>query len=150
MLHINIRSLSSHLGELVSFCRQTNKLLDVIGISETSSSTQKEYLTNIDIEGYNFYKAKLLSQNGGVGLYAKKSFISNSCENLNFWCNEFEVVWVEVENTNDKNYLFCCACRHQISDVDVFTSHQQSILPILTSKQAFILGDFKINLLHCD
>ena len=54
VLHTNIRSLSSHLDELVFLCRQTNKLVDVIGVSEIWSSTQKESLTNTDIEGYNF------------------------------------------------------------------------------------------------
>ena len=140
VLHTNTRSLSSHLDELVFLCRQTNKLVDVIGVSETLSSIQKEPLTNTDIEGYNFYKTKSLSQNGGVGFYVKKSFISNSNENLNFGCNEFETIWVEVENTNDKNYLFCCAYRHPNSNVDVFTSHLQSILPILTNKQVFIMA----------
>ena len=90
MLHTNIRSLSSHLDELMFLCDQTTKLVDVIGVSETWSSIQKEPLTNTDIEGYNFYQTKSLSQNGGVGLYVKKPFISSSCENLNFECNEFE------------------------------------------------------------
>ena len=118
MLHTTIRS-----------CDQTTKLVDVIGVSETWNSIQKEPLTNTDIEGYNFYQRKSLSQNGGVGLYVKKSFISSSCENLNFECNEFETVWVEAENTNGKNYLFCCAYGHPNSDVAVFTSFLQSILP---------------------
>ena len=25
---------------------------------------------------------------------------------------DFESVWVEIENSNGKNYLFCCAYRH--------------------------------------
>jgi len=37
VLHSNIRSLSSHLDELVFLCRQTNKLIDVIGVSEAWS-----------------------------------------------------------------------------------------------------------------
>ena len=103
-----LMTLSSHLDELIFLCRQTNKLVDVIGIFETWSSTQKESLTKTDI-GYTFYSTKSLSQNGGVGLYVNKSFISKSCENLNFGCNGYETVWVEVESTNDKNYLLCCA-----------------------------------------
>ena len=123
----------------------------LFGVSATwSSKTQKESLTNTDIEGYSFYKTKSLSQNGGVGFYVKKSFISYSCENLNIGCNEFETVWVEVENTNDKNHLSFCAYRHPNSDIDVFTSHLKWILPKLTNKQVFIMGDCNINLLHYD
>jgi len=128
----------------------TNKLVDDIGVSETWSSTQKESFTNTDIEGYNFYKTKSLSRNGGVDLYVKESFISKSCENLNFGCNEFETVWIEVENTNNKNFLYCCAYRDPNSDVDVFTSHLRSILPRLTDGQVFLMGDFNIDLLHYD
>ena len=127
ILHTNIRSLSAHIDELVFLCGQFSKIVDIIGVSETWNSIQNEFLTNIDIEGYNFYNTKSLSQNGGAGLYVKKSLISTACENLSFRCNEFETVWVEVENANDKNYLFCCAYRHPNSDVDVFTSHLQSI-----------------------
>ena len=89
-----LMTLSSHLDELIFLCRQTNKLVDFIGIFETWSSTQKESLTKTDI-GYNFYSTKSLSQNGGVGLYVNKSFISKSSENLNFGCNGYETVWVE-------------------------------------------------------
>ena len=150
MLHTNIRSLSSHLDELVFLCDQTTRLVDVTGVSETCSSIQREPLTNTDIEGYNFYQTKSLSQNGGVCLYVKKSHISTSSDNLNFECKEFETVWVEVENTNGKSYLFCCAYRYLNSDVAVFTSHLQSILPKLTNKQVFFMGDFNISLLHYD
>lgn len=149
ILHTNIRSLSAHIDELVFLCGQFNKIVDIIGVSETWNSLQNEFLTNIDIEGYNFYKTKSLSQNGGAGLDVKKYLNSTACENLSFRCNEFEV-WVEVENANDKNYLFCCAYRHPNSDVDVFTSHLQSILPKLANKQVFIMGDFNVNLLHYD
>ena len=44
MLHTNTRSLLSHRDELVFLCDQTTKLLDVIGVSETWSSIQKEPL----------------------------------------------------------------------------------------------------------
>ena len=91
-----------------------------------------------------------MSQNGGVGLYVKNSLVSNSCEQLNFRCEEYETIWVEVENRNDKNFLFCCAYRHPNSSIDLFTSHLQSILPKLLNKQVFIMGDFNINLLNYD
>ena len=59
-------------------------------------------------------------------------------------------VCVEVENANNKNYLFCYVYRHPNSDVVVVTSHLQPNLPKLTNKQVFIMGDFNINLLHYD
>ena len=120
ILHTNIWSLSAHIDELVFLCGQCNTIVNIIGVSETWNSIQNESLTNIDIEGYNLYKTKSLSQNGGAGLYVEKSLISNTCENLSFRCNEFETVWVKVENANDKNYLVCCTYRHPNCDVHVF------------------------------
>ena len=107
--------------ELVFLCHQTNKLIDVIRVSETWSSTQKESLTNTDIEGYNIYKTKSVNLNAGIGLYVNKSVISKSFESLHFGCNEFETVWIKVDNKYDKNYFFCCAYRHPTLDVDVCT-----------------------------
>ena len=50
---------------------RTNRLLDVIWVSETWNSIQNESLTNTDIEGYNFYKTKSLNQYGSVDLNVK-------------------------------------------------------------------------------
>ena len=72
ILHINIRSLSLHVDELVLLCGQTKKSIDIIGVSETWNSMQNGDLGNIDIEGYKLYKTMSLSQNGGIGLYIKK------------------------------------------------------------------------------
>ena len=93
---------------------------------------------------------KQCHQNGGVGLYIKNTLVSSSCQQLNFRCAEFETIWVEVENKNDKNFLFCYAYRHPNSSIDVFTSHLQSILPKLLNKQVFTMGDFNVNLLNYD
>ena len=35
----------------------------------------------------------------------------------------FEAVWVEVENRNGKNNLFCCLYRHPSSDLDNFNEY---------------------------
>ena len=63
---------------------------------------------------------------------------------------DFESVWVEVENSDGKNYLFCCTYRHPSSTIDGFSEYLQEILSIPTvfNKQVFILGDFNINLLN--
>ena len=56
ILHTNVRSLSLHIDELVLLCSQTKKSIDIIGVSVTWNSMQNENLSNIDIEGYKFYK----------------------------------------------------------------------------------------------
>ena len=63
---------------------------------------------------------------------------------------DFESVWVEVENSGGKNYLFCCVYRHPSSDIDNFCDYLQETLssPAVFNKQVFILGDFNINFLN--
>ena len=106
ILHTNIRSLSLHYDELVSLSVHTNLNPDVIGVSEIWHSNDNPIVSNIDISGYTFLKTKSATQNGVVGLYIKDSLTFNLRNDLQSCRNEFEAVWVEIENTNDKIFLF--------------------------------------------
>ena len=121
---------------------------DVIGVSEIWHSNDNPIVSNIDISGYTFLKTKSATQNGGVGLYIKDSLTFEPRNDLQSCTNEFETVWVEIENTNDKNFLICCVYRHPNSNIDSLTVHFQNVLSKLTSnKSLFVMGDFNINLL---
>ena len=150
ILHTNIRSLSRHSDELVQLCIDAEKSFDIIGVSEIWNSEQNEIRTNVDISGYKFYDTSSTSQNGGVGLYVKTTLNSRTCDDLNFKCNGFETIWVEIDNKYSKNFLFCCTYRHPGADIENFVSHFRLILPKLLNKQVFIMGDFNINLVKYD
>ena len=66
--------------------------------------------------------------------------------------NEYETVWVEIENLKDKNILICCAYRHPSFEIEHFNEYFQMTLssPSVANKHVFILGDFNINLLDYD
>ena len=148
ILHSNIRSLSLHHDELVSLAAHTNLNLDVIGVSEIWHSNDNPISSNVDIPGYTFFKTSSLTQNGGVGLYIKDSLTSNPRIDLDSCTEDFETVWVEIENKNDKNFLICSVYRHPSSSIDNLTTHFQNLLSKLSSnKLLFIMGDFNINLL---
>ena len=91
-----------------------------------------------------------MSQNGGVGIYVKTSLLSSKRDDLSIKCDGFETVWVEVKNTNTKNFLFCCIYRHPRSDINTLILHFNTILPQVINKQVFIIGDFNINSLNYD
>ena len=150
ILHTNIRSLSLHHEDLVTLCALTKVNYDIIGVSEIWNQTQKDILNNVSIDGYNHYDTKFLTQNGGVRLYVKSSLNSKLCNNLCVCCNDFETVWVEINNTGGKNFLFCCTYRHPDTDMGKLTDHFKSILPKLINKQIFIMDDFNIKLLNFD
>ena len=148
ILHTNIRSLSLHHDELINLCAQAKVNFDIIGVSETWNQTQNEILTNVSIEEYNHYDTKSSSQNGGVRLYVKKSLNSKLCNNLSLNCDEFEAVWIEIDNKLGKIFLFCCIYRHPGSDIEKFTEYLKYTLPKLINKKVFMMGDFNINLLN--
>ena len=148
ILHTNIRSLSLHHDELVSLSAHTNLNPNVIGVSEIWHSMDNPLSSNVDIPGYNFFKTQSLTQNGGVGLYIKDSLTSSPRTDLDSCTNDFETIWVEIENKNDKNFLICCVYRHPRSAIDNLTSHFQNLLSKISSnKLVFIMGDFNVNLL---
>ena len=71
--------------------------------------------------GFSYYATKSTSQNEGVGLYVKNSLVSRSMPNLSFTCNNFKIVWVELENKNA--FLIGCVYRHPSSDINVLTDY---------------------------
>ena len=98
---------------------------------------------------YSYFSSQSQTQNGGVALYVKSGLTPILRPDLGKDSIDFESVWVEVENKNGKNYLFCCTYRHPSSDIDTFCEYLQETLsnPTVFNKQVFILGDFNINLL---
>ena len=148
ILHTNIRSLSLHHDELVSLSAHTKLNLDVIGVSEIWHSNDNPISSNVDIPGYTFVKTKSVFQNGVVGLCIRGSLTYNPRSDLDSCTDDFETVWVEIENENDKNFLICGVYRHPSSNLDNLTSHFQNHLSKLSSnKLLFIMGDFYVNLL---
>ena len=148
ILHSNIRSLSPHHDELVSLSAHTKLNLDVIGVSEIWDSNDNPISSNVDIPGFTFFKTSSHTQNGGVGLYIRNSLTSKPRIDLDSCTDDFETVWVEIENKKDKDFLICCVYRHPSSKVDNLTSHFHNLLSKISSnKLVFIMGDFNVNLL---
>ena len=150
LFHMNTRSLSLHFDELISTLASLKINFDVIGVSETWNSFDNPIKTNVQIPRYDYFPYQSHSQNGGVALYVKSGLTPIPRPELSKDSTDFETVWVEVENNNDKNYLFCCAYRHPSSDIETFTEYLQVTLshPSVFNKQVFILGDFNIDLLN--
>ena len=105
---------------------------------------------NVEIPGYSYFPYLSHGQNGSVALYVKSGLSPTPRPDLSRDSTSFETVWVEVENRNGSNYLFCCAYRHPSSDLDSFNEYLQEILsnPAVSNKKIFILGDFNVNLLN--
>ena len=147
---MNTRSLSRHFDELISTLASSKIKFDVIGVSETWASFDNPIKTNVQSPCYGYLPYQSHSQNGGVSLYVKSRLTPIPRPDLSQDSTDFETVWVEAENNNGKNYLFCCAYHHPSSDIETFTEYLQVTLshPSVFNKQVFILGDFNIDLLN--
>ena len=71
-------------------------------------------------------------------------------DDLSFLEDEFETLWIESKNTEDKNILCCCAYRHPNTDVKKFNDHIDQIMQKISeeNKLLFLMGDFNVNLLN--
>ena len=150
LIHMNIRSLSFHFDELVSTLACLKLNFDVIGVSETWDSFENPIKMNVEIPGFCYFSSQSHTQNGGVALYIKSSLTPIPRPDLGKNSTDYESVWVEIENRNGKNYLFCYVYRHPSSNIDIFCDYLQEVLSnsAICNKQVFILGDFNINLLN--
>ena len=110
---------------------------------------EETIIFNVEFPGYSYFLCQSHSQNGGVALYVKSGLSPIPRPDLTKDSTDFESVWVEVENNNGKNYLFCCMYRHPSSSIDNFSDYLQETLsnPAVFNKQVFILGDFNIDLI---
>ena len=119
-------------------------------MSETWNSVDNPIQANVEIPGYSYFPCQSHSQNGGLALYVKSGLTPIPRPDLGKESTDFESVWVEDENNDGKNYLFCCTYRHPSSAIDTFYEYLQEILSTqdVFNKQVFILGDFNINLLN--
>ena len=84
--------------------------------------------SNTEIPDYKFYFNSSISATGGVGLYVKSNVTASKRYDLTCRRNDFETIWVEIDNSKARNILCCYVYRHPNSDVAKFSEHLQEML----------------------
>ena len=102
--------------------------IDVIGVSQTWNSFDNPTKTNVEIPGYSYFHSQSDTQSVGVALYVKLGITPIPRPDIGKDSADFESVWVEVENKEGKNCLFCCAYRHPTLPLDIFYEYLQETL----------------------
>ena len=69
LFHVDIRSLSQHIDELKNVLHASEIIFDFIGVSETKQLINKDFISNVDIEGYQMCSQPSKSTSGGVAIY---------------------------------------------------------------------------------
>ena len=55
IFHVNTRSLSKNVDQLLIVLCEVETIFDVIGITETNQQVEKNFITNVDLDGYCVY-----------------------------------------------------------------------------------------------
>ena len=137
---------------MLGFIRNVNSEQVVIGISETwfTSETDKNIYS---IPGYdlisNYRKSK---RGGGVAIYIPSQLDYQMCQELNTMCDHLEALFLEIYVPGRKNIVIGVIYRPPQGNLIHFMNEMQSILenPVLNGKSLFLMGDYNVNLLHCN
>ena len=86
---------------------------DLLGISETKQ-TGKNFISNVDIEGYHMYTQHSKSAAGGVAIYVKDKLDHFKQDDLSILRDEFESLWAEIKNKKGKTFYVAVFIATQI------------------------------------
>ena len=113
IFHTNIRSLSKHIDSLHTQLCSTNIPFDIIGITETKQQVDKDFLVNVDLEGYTMHTQPSKSSCGGCAIYVN-SYLDNIIrDDLSTLDDNYETLWVEIKITKAKIfYAVVCTGIH--------------------------------------
>lgn len=149
-LNCNIRSISANFDHLTQMLSDLNYHFNVIGLTETWLQSSVHNPTNLNIPGYTFVSQPTSQRAGGVGFFIDNSLKFHIREDLSCDSNESEMLWIELENSLDKNILCGVIYRHPNSDLETFLNNLYKSLENIHKEQKYtiMMGDYNINLLN--
>ena len=77
----------------------------LIGLTETKLKFDHAPLLNTDLQGYQFVSQPRHSNAGGVGFYINDNLAVTIRSDLTISKNEFEALWIEVQNARNSNLI---------------------------------------------
>ena len=151
--HINACSLSKNFDDLEHLLKCTNKVFDIVAVSETRITRNTSLTSNINLQNCPFEFTPTESNAEGTLLYIANhlSYKPRTDLGLNK-SNQLESTFIEIINSRKSNIIVGCLYKHPNMDVSDFNNknHLNTLLDKLSkeNKQVFLLGDFNINLLN--
>ena len=109
-------------------------------------------MTNINILGYQFISQPSHSMAGGVGFYIKNSLSYKLRTDLTTTKDEFEALWIELQNKGKTNVICGVIYRHPSGNLDTFLGYLNSGIEKISqeNKICVLMGDFNVGLLKVD
>ena len=113
MLHINACSLNKNLDDLDHLLKCTNKVFDIIAVSETRITKQTSLTSNINLKNYAIEFTPNESSAGGSLLYIASHLSYKPRPDLNIYkVNQLESTFVEIINPQKSNIVIGCLYKH--------------------------------------
>ena len=81
---------------------------DIIGISEFKQQVRKDFLVNVQMDGYSMYSQPSKSSCGGCVLDVSSMLNHHIKDDLSAIEDDYETIWIEINNHKSKNLLCCC------------------------------------------
>ena len=149
-MHWNIRSLPANFDHINSFLFDLNHVFSLIGISETKLKLDKEQTSNIGMEGYYFISQPTITNAGGLGFYSNKNITSSKRDQFSTSKQDYEGLWVDVENKHQRNIVCGIIYRHPKGNIETFLAYLYDVIESVhnENKLCILMGDFNINLLN--
>ena len=76
--------------------------MDIVAITETSQKTNENFIKNVSIEASDIYSTGSQLARGGTAIYVNKNFNSFERNDLKINNEEYESVWIEINNKVEK------------------------------------------------
>ena len=77
----------------------------MLGITETKQQVEKDFITNVDIDGYCIYIQPSKSNAGGVALYVNNRLDHLERNGLGKLDDDVESLWTEIKNKKGNNFF---------------------------------------------
>ena len=152
LFHINACSLNKNFDDPDHLLKCTNKVFDIVAVTETRITKQTSLATNINLRNYAIEFTPTESSAGGTLLYIANHLPYKPRPDLNIYkANQLESTFVEIINPKKSSIVIGCPYKHPNMDVFYFKSNYLSQVFEIVSKerkQVFLLGDININLLN--
>ena len=150
--HINVSSLNKNFHDLDHLLKCTNKVFDIVAVTETRITKQTSLTTNINLRNYAIEFTPTESSAGGTLLYIAGHLSYKPRPDLNICkASQLESIFVEIINPKKSNIVIGCLYKHANMDfLDFKNNYFSHIFEIASKerKQVFLLGAFNINLLN--
>ena len=80
---------------------------DILAIFETKRQTNKDFLVNVNMQGYSIYTHPSKNSCGGCAIYVYSQLDHLVRNYLSTLEEEYETLWFEINIHKAKNFLFC-------------------------------------------